>query len=78
MPGDPYLEVRGDFPREHVEILDVYAQHTPGSSRIDVLRKIVAEWVAREVHRASLVHVAAARNGLAPGSRRRTDGSRGE
>ena len=55
MTADPFVELRGEILREHVDIIDAIVQATPGASRVSVLRQIVAEWAEREVHKSSLV-----------------------
>ena len=68
--SDPFIELRGDVLREHVDVIDAVVQATPGASRMSVLRQIVAEWVDREVHRSSVVMRVWNSNGTAPESQR--------
>lgn len=63
---DPFVELRGDVLREHVDVMDAVAQATPGASRMSVLRGILADWVDREKHRAMLVQRVTSGNGNAP------------
>lgn len=72
---DPYIEVRGDFLREHVDVIDAVVQATPGASRTAVLRAIVADWVERKVHEAILVQRVARHNGIAPAPERHASGN---
>ena len=53
--SDPFVELRGEVLREHVDILDAVAQAKPGSSRMSVLREVLADWVERKCHEASLI-----------------------
>jgi len=76
--GDPFVELRGEILREHVDVIDAVVQATPGASRMSVLRRIVAEWADRKVHEASLIHRVAGNNGTAPQACRHRNGSRAE
>lgn len=71
---DPFVELRGEVLREHVDIIDAVAQATPGATRTSVLRQIIAEWVDRELHRASLVTRVARGNGSGPEADRNPTG----
>jgi hypothetical protein len=72
---DPFVELRGEILREHIDVIDAVAQATPGASRMSVLRQIIAEWVERETHRATLVCRVAQGNGTTPESDRRPNGN---
>lgn len=74
MSTDPYVEVRGDIVREHVDVMDAVVQATPGASRMSVLREIIGEWVEHEKHRAMLVNRVAQGNGNVPEVERRRTG----
>lgn len=74
-PNDPFVELRGDVLREHVDVIDAVAQSIPGASRTSVLRDIIAEWVQREIHRATLVCRVTQGNGSAPEADRNRAGS---
>lgn len=74
MSFDPFVELRGDVLREHVDIIDAIVQATPGASRVSVLRQIVAEWAEREVHKSSLVMRIWSGNGNAPAPERQRGG----
>ena len=65
-PSEPYIEVRGEFDREHVDVLDAVAQARPGQSRTSILREILADWVAAKKHEASLIHRVTRDHGNAP------------
>ncbi len=78
MPSDPFVELRGEVLREHVDVIDAVAQSIPGASRMSVLREIVADWVDRETHRASLVMRVRRGNGSAPESDRNRAGKGSE
>lgn len=78
MALDPFVELRGDVLREHVDIIDAIVQATPGASRVSVLRQIVAEWAEREVHKSSLVMRVWNGNGNAPAAERQHAGTRAE
>lgn len=73
--ADPFIELRGEVLREHVDVIDAVVQATPGASRMSVLRQIVGEWVEREVHRSSVVMRVWGSNGNAPESNRSRTGS---
>lgn len=64
--ADPFIEVRGEILREHVDIIDAVVQATPGASRMSVLREIIGEWVEHELHRAMLVTRVRRGNGIEP------------
>lgn len=70
MSADPFVELRGEVLREHVDVMDAVAQATPGASRMSVLREILADWVEREKHRSMLVQRVCGGNGSAPESDR--------
>lgn len=53
--ADPFVELRGEILREHIDVIDAVVQATPGASRMSVLREIIGEWVDHECHRAMLV-----------------------
>jgi hypothetical protein len=61
------VELRGDLPRDLVDVIDAVAI-SEGSSRIDVVADVLAAWAAREVHRASLISRIAGRNPPPPDS----------
>ena len=73
--SDPFVEVRGDVLREHVDIIDAVAHAIPGASRTSVLREIIAEWCEREIHRSTLVQRVARGNGNVPEVDRKRGGS---
>lgn len=66
MTADPFVELRGEVLREHVDVMDAVAQATPGASRMSVLREILADWVEREKHRSMLVQRVCGGNGNEP------------
>ena len=69
------VELRGEVPREYVDVIDAVVQATPGASRMSVVRVILAEWVDRKVHEASLVYRLTNGNGSAPEPNRRRTGN---
>lgn len=73
--ADPFIEVRGEILREHIDVIDAVVQATPGASRMSVLRQIVQAWVDQKVHEASLIHRVAGSNGGAQESGRSRTGS---
>ena len=75
MSTDPFVELRGEVPRELVDVLDAVVQATPGASRMSVLREILAAWVVREKHRSMLVQRVCYGNGNAPESDRSQTGT---
>jgi len=76
--SDPFVELRGDVLREHVDVMDAVAQATPGASRMSVLRQIIGEWVDREKHRSMLVQRVCGGNGTVLEADRNRAGSRPE
>lgn len=72
--GDPFIELRGDFPREDVDVLDAVVQATPGANRTALLREILADWCERKRHEASLIARVTQRNGSAPAPDRHIGG----
>jgi len=74
MSTDPFVELRGEILREHVDVIDAVAQSMPGASRMSVLREIVGLWVERELHRSMLVQRVARGNGSAPDADRNRNG----
>jgi hypothetical protein len=74
---DPYVELRGEFLREHVDVIDAIAQCRPGSSRMSILRDIVAAWVEQRVHEASVITRVHRGNGTMPDGDRSRVGKRG-
>lgn len=72
--SEPFVELRGEILREHVDVIDAVVQATPGASRMSVLREIVALWVDREVHRSSVVMRVWNSNGSAPDAPRNRGG----
>lgn len=75
MSTDPFVELRGDIAREHIDVMDAVAQATPGASRMSVLREIISEWVEHEKHRAMLVTRVTKGNGSAPEPERSRSGA---
>ena len=49
------VELRGEVPREFVDVLDAVVAATPGANRVSVLRVVLGEWVARKRHEAMLI-----------------------
>lgn len=72
--ADPFVELRGDFLREHIDVIDAVVQATPGASRMSVLREIVGAWVDQKVHEASLIHRVRRGNGSEAESERNRSG----
>jgi hypothetical protein len=60
------IELRGEISAEDVSVIDAVVQATPGSSRMSILRQIVAEWVDRKCHEATLISRVRRGNGNAP------------
>jgi hypothetical protein len=75
--SDPFVEVRGEVLSEHVAIMDAVAQAIPGASRTSIMRQIIAEWVAHELHRSTLVQRVANANGTVPDMNRNRNGNGG-
>jgi hypothetical protein len=68
--ADPFVELRGEVLREHVDVIDAVVQATPGASRMSLLREIVGAWVDQKVHEASLIERVRRGNGSEPESDR--------
>lgn len=64
--SDPFVELRGEVLREHVDVLDAVAMATPGANRMTILRAVLAEWVDRKRHEAMLIQRVSPGNGSAP------------
>lgn len=74
-PSD--VEVRGYFPRHIVDVLDAIVQANPGSSRVDLMREVLASWCNRKSHEAILIVRVQKGNGSITESPRNVGGSRG-
>ena len=72
--ADPFIELRGEVLREHVDVIDAVVQATPGASRMSLLREIVAAWVEHKCHEASLITRVRRGNGNEPESDRSRTG----
>lgn len=72
--ADPFVELRGEILREHIDVIDAVVQATPGASRMSVLREIIGSWVEQKCHEASLIHRVRGPNGNAPESQRNRGG----
>lgn len=71
--AEPFVELRGEILREHIDVIDAVVQATPGASRMSLLREIVGAWVDQKVHEASLIHRVRGANGsVAESDRSRT------
>lgn len=53
--ADHLVELRGEVPRDLVDVIDAVVQATPGSNRMAVVRQILDEWCVRKMHEASLI-----------------------
>ena len=74
MPGDPFVELRGEIPAEYMEIIDAVVQATPGSNRMKVVREILGNWVDQKAHEATLIQNVRGANGSRPEARRNAGG----
>lgn len=72
--SDPFVELRGEILREHMDVVDAVVQATPGASRMSIVRAIVAEWVERKCHEASLIQRVRRGNGNGPEADRNRNG----
>lgn len=72
--SDPFVELRGEILREHMDVVDAVVQATPGASRMSIVRVIVAEWVERKCHEASLIQRVRRSNGNGPETDRNRNG----
>ena len=53
---EPFVELRGDVPREYAETLDAIAfARGNGANRMTILREVLAVWHRAKLHEASLV-----------------------
>lgn len=71
MGNEPFVEVRGDLPREHIDIIDAIAQANPGASRMSILREIVSAWVEQKLHEHRLIQNIVKVNGTVTEPKRR-------
>lgn len=71
---DPFVELRGEILRDHIDVIDAVVQATPGASRMSVLREIVGAWVDQKCHEASLITRVRGANGSAPELNRNRSG----
>lgn len=76
--SDHLVELRGEVPRELMDVIDAVVQATPGASRMSVVRQILAEWVERKVHEATLIQRVRRGNGSGAEPGRSRAGSAGE
>jgi hypothetical protein len=76
--SDPFCELRGDILREHMDVIDAVVQATPGANRMSVVRQILAEWVDRKCHEATLIQRVRRGNGSAVEAGRNPSGVRAE
>jgi hypothetical protein len=74
--ADPFVELRGEVLREHIDVLDAVAQATPGASRMSLLREILGAWVEQKKHEASLIQRVTGHNGIEPESARSRTGGK--
>ena len=74
MSNDPFVELRGEVLREHVDVLDAVAHATPGASRMTILRAVLGEWVDRKRHESMLIQRVTGGNGNAPEAHRKRTG----
>lgn len=51
---DAIVEVRGGLPREVVEVIDAVAI-AERADRMQIIRRVMAEWANAKVHEASLI-----------------------
>ena len=54
LDGQSLVELRGDIPRELIDVIDAVAM-AEKSNRMTVVRKILGEWVEEQVHRSTLI-----------------------
>jgi hypothetical protein len=71
---DPFIEIRCDFLREQVDVIDAVVKATPGATRSSLMRAIVGNWVDRKLHEASLIERLRRGNGVAPAVERQRSG----
>lgn len=53
--ADHLVELRGDIPRDYMEVIDAVVQATPGANRMTVVRDVLAEWTDRKIHESTLI-----------------------
>lgn len=78
MSHDPFVELRGEVLREHMDVIDAVVQATPGANRMTLIRQILGEWVDRKCHEATLIQRVRRGNGSGPEAQRNPNGSRTE
>ncbi len=78
MPNDPFVELRGEVLREHIDVIDAVVQATPGANRMTVIRQILDELVDRKLHESSLIERVRRGNGSAPEVGRNRNGRASE
>lgn len=54
------VELRGEIPRDLIDVIDAVVQATPGANRMSVVRSILEDWCDRKIHEASLIQRVAA------------------
>ncbi|MCX8003687.1 MAG: hypothetical protein N2688_01835 [Burkholderiaceae bacterium] len=69
------VELRGEVPREVMDVIDAVVQATPGASRMSIVREILSEWVDRKVHEATLIQRVRRGNGCRAEAARNCTGS---
>lgn len=72
---DPYIELRGDILREHMDVIDAVVQATPGATRLSVVRGIVASWVDQKVNESTLIQRVRGGNGSVAAGTGQSSGS---
>jgi len=71
---DPFVEFRGPLPREHIDIIDVIAQVTPGATRVSIVRDWIAERIDLEIKKATVIERVRRGNGVGVEVSRRPSG----
>jgi len=62
MATEPTVELRGQCPRDTVDIIDAVCNARRIGSRTELINQILAEWCVIQVHEANLVYRAARGN----------------
>lgn len=78
MASDHLIELRGEIPRDLIDVIDAVVAATPGANRMSVVREILSDWCERKIHEASLIQRVRRGNGNASESGRSRTGSGGE
>ena len=66
------VELRGEVPREVVDVIDALVQANPGSNRMTFVRDILSKWVEQKVHESTVVLAVTRGKGIEVGGERKS------